>query len=197
VRSGRRSIGIGCHVGHWQECDELIDRTIQQLGHLDLVVNNAGIAPVPPSLAETSEDLFDKTVAVNLKGPLRIMAAAASHLPPGSSIINISSKASVRPTPFTMVYGAAKAGLNVLTQAVSQELGPKGIRVNAIVCGTFHTDTFDQVLSSPEIEAAISSQVALGRIATVDEIVGTALFLASDASAYMTGALLALDGGGA
>jgi NAD(P)-dependent dehydrogenase (short-subunit alcohol dehydrogenase family) len=96
-----------------------------------------------------------------------------------------------------VVYAAAKAGLNVLTQAASQELGPKGIRVNAIVCGPFHTESFDKAIPTPEVEQMLASRISLQRIAAADEVVGTALFLASEASSYMTGALLSLDGGGA
>jgi NAD(P)-dependent dehydrogenase (short-subunit alcohol dehydrogenase family) len=194
---GRRALAQACHVGDWSRCELLVERTVDELGRLDILVNNAGIAPVSPSLSETTEELFDKTLAVNLKGPLRLMGLAAPHLPPGSSIINISSLASLRPSPLTAVYGAAKAGLNALTVAVAKELGPRGIRVNAIVCGTFHTDSFDRSVPTPEIEAALAARIPLGRIAGPEEIVGTASFLASDASAYLTGALIQLDGGAA
>jgi NAD(P)-dependent dehydrogenase (short-subunit alcohol dehydrogenase family) len=194
---GRRALAVKCHVGEWDQCDELISRVIDEWGQLDVVVNNAGIAPAPPSLLGISETLFDKTMSVNVKGPIRITALASEHLPVGGSIINISSKAAVRPTPFTVVYSASKAALNAFTQAASQELGPKGIRVNGIVCGPFHSASFDQALTSPEFEDMVTSQISLGRIGSVDEIVGTALFLASDASSYMTGSLIALDGGGA
>jgi NAD(P)-dependent dehydrogenase (short-subunit alcohol dehydrogenase family) len=198
VRSrGRRSLALGCHVGDWAQCDALISRAIDEWGHIDIVVNNAGIAPAPPSLLGISEELFDKTMAVNVKGPVRITGLAAEYLPVGGSIINISSKASVRPTPFTAVYSASKAALNAFTQAASQELGPRGIRVNAIVCGPFHSASFDRALVSPDFELMVTSQISLGRIGSVDEIIGTALFLASDASSYMTGSLIALDGGGA
>jgi NAD(P)-dependent dehydrogenase (short-subunit alcohol dehydrogenase family) len=194
---GRRSIAVGAHVGRWSDCELLVNRAVEEFGRIDILVNNAGIAPVPPSLAEITEDLFDKTIAVNLKGPLRLSALAAAHMPPGSAIINISSKASLFPSPHTVVYAAAKAGLNVVTKASAQALGAQGIRVNAIVCGTFHTDSFDKSLRSPEVERQIVSHVALGRIASAEEIVGTALYLASDASAYVSGALLTVDGGGA
>jgi NAD(P)-dependent dehydrogenase (short-subunit alcohol dehydrogenase family) len=198
VRStGRRSIALAGHVGRWADCERLIERTVAEFGHLDVLVNNAGIAPVPPSLGGITEELFDKTIAVNLKGPLRLTALAAPHMPPGGSVINISSKSSVRPTPHTVVYAAAKAGLNALTQASSQELGPQGIRVNSIVCGPFHSESFDRSVPTEELEQLLTSRITLGRIAAADEIVGTALYLASEASAYMTGALLALDGGGA
>ena len=194
---GRRALAVGCHVGEWAGCEALVARTVDELGGLDILVNNAGMAPVPPSLGGITEALFDKTIAVNLKGPLRLTAVAAEHLPAGGSVINISSKASVRPTPHTVVYAAAKAGLNALTEAASQELGPRGIRVNAIVCGPFHTDAFDRSMPSAEAEKMLAARISLGRIGATEEIVGTALFLASEASSYMTGALLALDGGGA
>lgn len=191
---GRRALAVGCHVGDWAECEALVVRTVEEMGHLDVLVNNAGIAPVPPSLGGITEALFDKTIDVDLKGPLRLMALAADHLPSGGSIINISSLASLRPSPFTIVYAAAKAGLNVITRAAAQELGPKGIRVNAVACGTFHTDAFDG--SMPEgLAAQLAARIPLGRIAEPGEIVGTALFLASDASAYLTGAVVNVDGG--
>ncbi|MDQ1475218.1 MAG: hypothetical protein QOE62_447, partial [Actinomycetota bacterium] len=105
------------------------------------------------------------------------------------------SKASLHPTPFTVVYAAAKAGLNALTKASAGEFGPRGIRVNAIICGTFHTDSLHASLPTDEMRAQMARNVSLGRIADADEIVGTALFLASDASSYLTGELISLDGG--
>ena len=195
IRSlGRRSLALACHVGHWTDCDDLVSRAIEEFGHIDILVNNAGIAPVPPSLDGISESLVDKTMNVNFKGPLRLTAVAANHIPYGGSIINISTLASLRPSPHTVVYAAAKAGLNVLTRASAQELGPKGIRVNAIVCGAFDTDSFGKSMPTNAIQQ-LANQLPLGRVADSNEIVGTALFLASDASAYMTGTLLSLDGG--
>jgi len=197
VRSrGRRAMAVACHVGDWAQCDALIDAVVDAFGHIDVLVNNAGIAPVPPSLGEITSELFDKTIAVNLKGPLRLSARAAEHMPPGGAIINISSKAALHPSPATVVYAAAKAGLNALTRATAKEFGP-GIRVNAIVCGTFHTDSFHSSAPTPAIADAMASGLALGRIAQPEEIVGTALYLASEASSYLTGQLIVLDGGGA
>jgi NAD(P)-dependent dehydrogenase (short-subunit alcohol dehydrogenase family) len=196
IRSlGRRARAISCHVGDWDQCAALVDVTMAEFGRIDVLVNNAGIAPVPPSLLEVTSDLFDKTIAVNLKGPLRLSALAAVHMGPGGSIVNVSSKASQYPTPFTVVYAAAKAGLNALTKAAAAEFGPRGIRVNAIVCGTFHTDSLHASMPTEELQAGMATNVALGRIADADEIVGTALFLASDASSYLTGELISLDGG--
>jgi len=193
---GRRALSVAAHVGHWDDCTVLVDAAVAEFGRIDVLVNNAGIAPVPPSLLGVTEDLFDKTIDVDLKGPLRLTALAAEHMPPGGAIVNISSKASTHPSPFTVVYAAAKAGLNALTKASSQELAPRGIRVNCIVCGTFHTDSFHAGASTPEAQAAIADRVSLGRIGEPWEVVGTALYLASDASSYLTGQLITLDGGG-
>jgi NAD(P)-dependent dehydrogenase (short-subunit alcohol dehydrogenase family) len=196
VRSmGRRALAVSCHVGDWNQCAALMDATVSAFGRVDVLVNNAGIAPVPPSLIDVSEDLFDKTIAVNLKGPLRLTALAAEHMSAGGSVINISSKAALHPTSFTVVYAAAKAGLNALTKAAANEFGARGIRVNAIVCGTFHTDSLHASLPSGEMQAQMAASVSLGRIASASEIVGTALYLASDASSYLTGELILLDGG--
>jgi NAD(P)-dependent dehydrogenase (short-subunit alcohol dehydrogenase family) len=194
---GRRAIAVACHVGHWDECESLVERSVSEFGRIDVLVNNAGIAPVPPSLLGVTEDLFDKTLAVDLKGPLRLIALAAEHMPPGGAVINISSKASTHPSPFTVVYAAAKAGLNALTVAASQELAPRGIRVNCIVCGTFHTDSFHASAPTADVRQGMAQRIGLGRIADAGEIVGTALYLATDASSYLTGQLIVLDGGSA
>ena len=191
---GGTALPLRCHVGDWTECAALVDASVASFGRIDVLVNNAGIAPVPPSLREITPELFDKTIAVNLRGPLRLTALAAEHMPAGGSIINISSTAALHPTPLTVVYSAAKAGLNAFTEAAAAEYGPRGIRVNAIVCGTFHTDSFHYG-KSLEVQEGMAANVSLRRIATPDEIVGTALFLASDASSYLSGELVVLDGG--
>ena len=193
---GRRALAVSCHVGDWDQCAALVDTTIAELGRIDVLVNNAGIAPVPPSLEGITEELYTKTMDVNFKGPMRLTALAAAHMAPGSTVINISSKASLRPSPFTVVYAAAKAAQNTLTKAAAQELGPKGIRVNSIVCGTFHTDSFHKAAPTEEAQAFVSKGVSLGRIAEPHEVVGTAVYLASEASSYLTGELILLDGGG-
>ena len=193
--AGGRAWAQACHVGDWDECEALIDAVARRFDRIDVLINNAGIAPVPPSLLGVTAELFDKTIAVNLKGPLRLSGLAAEHMPQGGSIVNISSTASLHPSSFTVVYAAAKAGLNALTKAAAQELGPRGIRVNAIVCGTFHTDSLHASLPTEELRSGMASRIALGRIADAGEIVGTALFLASDASSYLTGDLIVLNGG--
>jgi NAD(P)-dependent dehydrogenase (short-subunit alcohol dehydrogenase family) len=192
---GRRALAVACHVGDWDRCQALVESTLAEFGRVDVLVNNAGIAPVPPSLLAVTPDLFDKTIAVNLRGPLRLTALFTEHMKQGASVINISSSASLKPSPYTVVYAAAKAGLNALTKAAAEEFGPRGIRVNAIVCGTFHSDSLHALLPTDEARAQMASGIALRRIADTREIVGTALYLASDASSYLTGQLIVLDGG--
>jgi NAD(P)-dependent dehydrogenase (short-subunit alcohol dehydrogenase family) len=194
---GRRSIAVACHVGEWDDCAALVDATVAEFGRIDLLVNNAGIAPVAPTLGDITEALFDKTIDVNLKGPVRLTGLAAPHMPPGSAVINISSKASTHNSPLTYVYGAAKAGLNAFTQAAAKELGPKGIRVNCIVCGTFMTDSLSVSIPTPEARAAVAAGISVRRVAEPEEIVGTAIWMATDASSYLNGQSILLDGGGA
>ncbi len=192
---GQRSLAVACHVADWEQCRILVEEAVGAFGRIDVLINNAGIAPVPPNLAGVTSDLFDKTIGVNLKGPLRLTALAAEHMPAGGAVINISSKASTHPSPFTVVYAAAKAGLNALTAAAGQEYGPRGIRVNGIICGTFDTDSLRSSLPSEQAAVEAASRVSVRRIAHADEIVGAALFLAGDASSYVNGEMIVLDGG--
>jgi NAD(P)-dependent dehydrogenase (short-subunit alcohol dehydrogenase family) len=192
---GRRALAVACHVGDWAQLEDLPRRVAAALGRLDVLVNNAGMAPVAPSALAVSEDLFDKIVAVNLKGPLRLAALAAEQMREGGVIVNVSSMASLKPTPTTLVYAAAKAGLNALTSALAQELAPRRIRVNCVVPGAFWTESLAKALPTEEARRGAERAMALGRIAEPEEIVGTALYLASEASAFMTGRLVIVDGG--
>jgi NAD(P)-dependent dehydrogenase (short-subunit alcohol dehydrogenase family) len=155
------------------------------------------MSPMAPSLGEVSEDLFDKIIGVNLKGPTRLTALAATAMAAtgGGSIINISSLASLRPIPMAPIYSAAKAGLNALTLASAQEYAGRGVRVNAIVCGTFDTDATAGFVRDEAILPEVVKPISLGRVGRPDEVVGAAVYLASDASSYTTGSLLTIDGG--
>jgi NAD(P)-dependent dehydrogenase (short-subunit alcohol dehydrogenase family) len=192
--SGRRAIAVGFHAGRWDECAQLTDEVYRQLGHVDILVNNAGMSPLYPSLPEVSEELFDKVLAVNLKGPFRLTSLIAPRMAAAGSgsVINITSMAAVRPRPELLPYAAAKAALNVLTQGFARAYGP-AVRCNAIMAGTFMTDISRSW--DAEVFERRARRFALQRGGQPDEIVGAALYLASDASAYTTGAILQVDGG--
>ncbi|WP_326522839.1 SDR family NAD(P)-dependent oxidoreductase [Sphingomonas sp.] len=190
---GGHAVPHACHVGRWDEIDALADRPWQEFGRLDILINNAGMSPLADGSSAVSEALFDKVVGVNLKGPFRLTALAGERMVrsgAGGSVVNISSTGSIRPDPSFAVYAAAKAGLNALTVAFAREFGPL-VRVNAVLAGPFLTDV---ARAWPE-ERRTSSTNALGRPGNPEEIVTTALYLASPASSFTTGATIRVDGG--
>jgi len=195
--SGGDAFALACHVGDWNALAPALDAAIAHYGRIDVLINNAGMSPVLNSLLEATEELFDKVIDVNLKGPTRLTALAATKMGAtgGGSIINISSLASLKPTPLTTIYAAAKAGLNALTRASAQEYGAINVRVNCIVCGTFETDATAGFTRNPQAVAAISRNLAIKRVGQPDEVVGAALYFASSASTYTTGTLINIDGG--
>ncbi|MGF7239261.1 MAG: SDR family NAD(P)-dependent oxidoreductase [Frankia sp.] len=194
VATGRRAFPFAAHMGDWDDATRLVEAVYDEFGQLDVLVNNAGIAPLYPSLEAVSEDLFDKVLAVNLKGPFRLTALVGGRMARagGGSIINISSVASLRPTPTDLPYAAAKAGLNTLTAGFAQAFGP-AVRVNAIVAGPFLTD-ISKAWDMPRFEA-MAGRFPLGRGGRPHEIVGAALYFAGPASSFTSGSLLTVDGG--
>jgi NAD(P)-dependent dehydrogenase (short-subunit alcohol dehydrogenase family) len=192
--AGHTAIGIACHVGHWDEIDALVETAYERLGRVDILVNNAGISPTYDRLTDVTEDLFDKTVAVNLKGPFRLCALIGTRMAEGSggSIVNVSSTGAIRPRPHYIPYAAAKGGLNVMTEGLAYALGPK-VRVNCVMCGPFKTD----ITAGWDWEAFNKKVLDFGlrRIGEPEEIVGAVLYFASDASSYTTGAILTANGG--
>lgn len=197
VRSlGREALAHACHVGDWDALERLVDAVYERFGRLDVLINNAGMSPIAPSSLETGEDLYDKVMAVNLKGPFRLTALVGSRMAAGDggSIVNVSSTASIRPTPQTAPYAAAKAGLNAITVAYAHEYGPK-VRVNCIMAGPFHTDVSRAWSRSEGFSELARRTFALGRAGDPDEVVGAALYFASDASRFTSGSVLRVDGG--
>ncbi len=133
-----------CHVGHWDECDRLVDTVYDEFGRCDVFVNNAGMSPLYPDLASITEEYYDKVHAVNLKGPFRLGALVGTRMAAGDGgvIINVSTIGSLRPGPNELVYACAKAGLNALTIGLADTFGPR-VRVNAILPGPVLTDIAD------------------------------------------------------
>jgi NAD(P)-dependent dehydrogenase (short-subunit alcohol dehydrogenase family) len=192
---GRDALPYACHVGHWGDLGELVDAAYARFGQIDILVNNAGMSPLYPSLAGISEELFDKVMAVNFKGPFRLSALVGERMAAGNggSIINISSTASLNPSPNSEPYGAAKAGLNAITRSFAFAFGPS-VRVNCIVAGPFLTD-ISKAWDMPAFERRARETIALGRGGEPDEIVGAALYLAGPGATFTTGTTIRVDGG--
>ena len=192
---GVKALGVGCHVGHWEELSDLVETSYSDFGRVDVLINNAGLSPLYPSLDQVSEELFDKVVAINLKGPFRLSALIGKKMAEGSggSIINVSSINSLKPSPNSEPYGAAKAGLNALTRSFAWEYGPK-VRVNGIIAGPFLTD-ISKAWDMEAFEKGAKQNMALQRGGQPEEVVGAALYLASDSASFTTGTMMRVDGG--
>ena len=192
---GRSALAYACHVGRWEEIQGLVDAAYEKFGKVDILINNAGLSPLYPSLVDVNEELFDKVVGLNLKGPFRRMALVGDRMAKGDggSMINISSTASVNPSPTSEPYGAAKSGLNALTRSFAFEYGPK-VRVNCIIAGPFLTD-ISKAWDMDAFEERARNNIALGRGGQPDEIVGAALYLASPSSTFTSGTTIRVDGG--
>ena len=192
--TGRQALAKACHVGHWGQVEALADAAYERFGHVDVLVNNAGMSPTYPQPVDVTEELYDKVLAVNLKGPFRLTALIGQRMAEGDggSIINVSSTAAIRPGANVIPYAAAKAALNAMTEAFAHAYGPK-VRVNCIMPGPFLTD-----ISKAWNMEGFNKQAQhfdLRRGGEPNEIVGAALYFATDASSYTTGAILRIDGG--
>lgn len=188
---GREALAVAVNASHWAEMERLADTVYARFGRIDILVNNAGMSPAVPS-HEVTESLFDKVVSLNFKGPFRLAALCAKRMSDGDggSIINISSTGALIALPQVIPYSGAKAALNAMTLGLAREYAPK-VRVNAISVGPFLTD----ISKAWSEEARTSASNFLGRPAQPEEIITTALFLASPASSFTTGAIVRCDGG--
>jgi NAD(P)-dependent dehydrogenase (short-subunit alcohol dehydrogenase family) len=193
--TGRDAMAYGVHVGRWDELGPFVDAVYDRFGRVDVLFNNAGMSPVYDKLTDVSEKLFDSVVNLNFKGPFRLAALVGERMyaAGGGSIINVSSAGSIRPKGKIIPYAGAKAALNAMSEGLAEELGPH-VRVNTLMPGTFQTD----VSKAWDLEAVTAdrrAQTALQRVGQPAEIIGAALFLASDASSYTSGTIIRVDGG--
>ena len=190
-RLGRRALAISANASRWDDVDRLAAAAYQAFGRIDILVNNAGMSPAIPS-HEITEAMFDKIVSLNFKGPFRLASQVAKRMADGDggSIINVSSSGALHPLPTVVPYSGAKAALNAMTVSLAREYGPK-VRVNAISARPFLTD-ISKAWSEADRQSARNSA---GRPGRPEEIVTTALLLASPASSFTTGAIIRCDGG--
>ena len=192
--TGRAAMAHQVHVGRWDQLEALVDAAYERFGHVDVLVNNAGMSPLYESLSSVTEKLFDSVMNLNFKGPFRLTALVGERMVAdgGGSIINVSTSGSRRPDGHMLPYAASKAGLNALTEGFALAFGPT-VRVNTLMPGPFLTD----VSKAWDIDATVAGVqgFALKRLGNPPEIVGAALFLMSDASSYTSGSIIRADGG--
>ena len=196
-RRGGHALVVATDITAEDAAETIVSRTLSEFGRVDVLVNNAGGNSFMSPLATMRMSGWHKTVALNLDSTVHLMHAVLPHMiERGSgSIINVSSIAGLRGIPMMAHYGAAKAAVISVTQSVAVEVAPQGVRVNALVPGWIETDLTGFLRTDEAIEDSVLSDVPMGRWGTVDEIAEGALFLASDASSFMTGQSLILDGG--
>ncbi len=198
--SGGSVVPKACDVTDSAQVDDLVDSTVAEYGRVDVMINNAGTAgdggPTPERLPHA---LFEQTINVNILGTWYGCQAAARHMladGKGGSIINISSVLGLGGQQnYPPAYMASKAAVINLTKALATSWGDRGVRVNAIAPGWFPSEMTDQYFAAPPFMASILAQQPMGRVGELSELAGPVLFLASDASSYMTGHTLTVDGG--
>jgi NAD(P)-dependent dehydrogenase (short-subunit alcohol dehydrogenase family) len=194
VAQGGEAIGVPTHMGELDDLRAVVGRTVEHFGGLDVVVNNAANALTLP-LGQFTPEAWDKSYAVNLRGPVFLVQEALVHLraSPHAAVINVISAGAFLFSPNVAMYAGAKAALLSFTRAMAAEFAPLGIRVNALAPGAVDTDMMRK--NTPEAQESMAAASAQARAAAPEEMVGPALFLASDASAFMTGQALIVDGG--
>ena len=174
----------------------LVDDAVAELGGLDVLVNNAGIMSTTPFLELDAEE-WERVLRTNLTGYFLVGQAAARHMVAngGGAIVNVSSTRQTQAWPGSTAYASSKGGIAMLTRSMALELAPLGVRVNSIAPGTFVTDLNRHYLTDPEFKAKRVATIPAGRYGDLDEVVGAVVFLASDASTFVVGASVAIDGG--
>jgi len=192
--TGRRTLAVGCHVGRWADCDRLADEVYGHFGRCDILVNNAGMSPLYPDLPSVGEEYYEKVHAVNARGPFRLSVLIGTRMNEGEggSIINVTTAGSLRPMPSDLPYAMAKAALNALTLGLAGAWNPK-VRANLVLPGAFDTDITKAWDPATKLQAGLTNP--MGRIGRPEDMVGVCLFLASDASSYVNGAQILVDGG--
>lgn len=194
---GAEVVGVVSNMGKAADAHELAARAVEHFDGIDIIVNNAATNPVFGPLQQVSDEVFDKIMAVNVKGPLELCRTAHSVMASrgGGAIVNISSIGGVSPEPGLGIYSVSKAALISLTKVMAQEWGADGIRANVICPGLIRTKFSQALWQDDAIASQIVGNQPIQRIGEPEDIAGLALFLASDASAYCTGAVYLAEGG--
>ena len=192
-----QALAVEAHAGRTQAVEALVAQALERFGRVDIAVNNAATNPHFGPLLSADEEQWDKILDTNAKGAFRMCKAVVPHMQAlgGGKIINVASIAGLRPAPGMGLYGISKAAVILLTQQLAMELGPAHIMVNAIAPGVIRT-RFSQILwQTPGLSDSILGRMPLGRFGEPQDVAELALFLASPASDYVTGAVFVVDGG--
>ncbi|MFX1758636.1 3-oxoacyl-ACP reductase family protein [Rhodococcus sp. Q1] len=192
--AGRQAVTVETDIADPEQAQRMVDQAVEQLGRVDILINNAGIGTAVPATKETPEQ-FRQVIDINLNGSYWAAQAVARVMQPGGAIVNISSVLGLTTAGLPQAaYSASKAGVIGLTRDLAQQWGArKGIRVNAIAPGFFRTEMTDEY--QPGYLDSMKQRIILGRTGDAEEIAATAVWLASDAAAYVTGQTIAVDGG--
>ena len=197
IAAGGQALAVQAHVGRPDDVTSLVNRTLDAYGQVDIAVNNAATNPHFGPLLTADEGQWDKILDTNAKGCFRVCRAVVPHMEAqgGGKIINLASVAGLRPSPGMGVYGISKAAIIMLTQVLALELGPSNIQVNALAPGVIKTRFSRLLWQTPEISEPVLAHPPLCRFGEPEDVSGLALYLASPASNYVTGAVFLVDGG--
>lgn len=195
--AGHAVLAVPCHVGHKDQLHDLVDRTLEEWGRIDILVCNAAANPLYGPLLQMTDEAYDKTMNTNVRSTMWLcnMVLPGMAESGGGSVILISSIAALRGSLVNAVYGVSKAAELALTRSLALEWGPRNVRVNAIAPGLVKTDFARALWQDPERRDRIERRSPLRRIGEPDDIGGVATFLASDAAAFVTGQVIVADGG--
>ncbi len=189
------ALAVPTDVTDERAIEDAVARAIEATGRLDVLVNVAGGQPFVATVDQTRTTGWDKVLALNLRAVFVASRVALAHLPRGGVIVNVASVAAFQASPGLAAYSAAKAGVVALTRTLAREAAPQGVRVNCLAPGWVRTELTRLLWSDPEQSRAVTANVPLGRWADPAELAGPLLLLASDASSYMTGTTVVVDGG--
>jgi NAD(P)-dependent dehydrogenase (short-subunit alcohol dehydrogenase family) len=195
---GRKALPVAAHVGRLEEITSLINTVCKEFGKIDILVNNAGTSPAASPMLDIEERLWDSIMNLNLKGLIFLSQGVARIMKEhnGGRIINVASMDAFRHEPNIGVYSISKAAVIMATKIMAEEWAEYNIRVNAIAPGHIHTRLGDSIFEAmPEYKKVFLDRVPMRRIGDPDEIVGAMIYLASDASSYVTGTTVVVDGG--
>jgi len=193
---GRKSLAVAAHIGRLEEINSLVSRVKDEFGRIDILVNNAATNPTMDQAIDIGERAWDSIMNLNLKGLFFLSQAVAKLMKEqgGGKIINVASIEGITPG-ILPVYAISKAGVIMATKVMAQQWARYGIRVNAIAPGLTRTRFSEALWSNPDILSVAMMMTPMGRVAEPEEMVGAVIFLVSDASGYVTGQVLAVDGG--